>query len=167
MSATATVLTELGIVAAGGGAMWLFTRRSDRAAAAVYRASAPPASALALPVPLTGTRGLAAAELIGWEQLLRAGALAPVAPPVADPGNPGRWLALVEDPTGALGLGAVRVLIAVNGSPEMHDGEHSVVGIPVPAGITSPLDAAAWAHDDPTHPLRTTASVYAALAARS
>lgn len=167
MSPTATALAELGIVAAGGGAMWLVTRARNRADAALYRLTPRPASAAALPVPVTGTRGLEAAELIGWEQLLRAGALAPVAPVITDPGNPGRWLALVEDPTGALGLGGVRVLIAVNGSPEKHDGSHSVVGIPVPAGIGNPLEAAAWAHDDPTHPLRTTATAYAAMAARS
>jgi hypothetical protein len=48
VSVTATVVAELGIVVAGGGAMWLFNRRGARADAAVYWPSAPPPPASAL-----------------------------------------------------------------------------------------------------------------------
>jgi hypothetical protein len=167
VSATATVLVELATFAVIGGGGWLATRtRGGGNETDVDQTPwSPPRSALALPV--ARIRGLEAAEAAGWAELLRAGALQPV-DVITDPGNDGRYLALVEDPTGDLGLGAVRVLVAVNGSPEKHDGTaRSVHGIPVPAGITSALGAAAWAHDDPTHPLRTTPAAYAALAMRS
>jgi hypothetical protein len=105
----------------------------------------------------------ATAEQVGWRQLLLAGQLAPVTPAVADPGNPGHWLVLAADPTGA--LGDVRVLVGIDGSPSS-DGSHTVHARVVPGWLDDPYAAAAWTYDDPTHPLRTTAAVYADLAVR-
>ncbi|HET9657492.1 MAG TPA: hypothetical protein VFP72_19225 [Kineosporiaceae bacterium] len=165
MSAIAAAVTA---AIAGGGGAWLIG-----AARAWGRDSGPDldqaavSRAVSAALTVNPARGFAAAQRIGWAELLRRGALTPVAPVISDPGNPGRWLGLFEDATGALGMGAVRVLIVVNGSPKKRDGSHTVHGIPVPAGITTPLEAAAWAHDDPTHPLRCTVGDYVDLAWRS
>jgi hypothetical protein len=105
----------------------------------------------------------AAAVQVGWQQLLLAGQLQLVCAPVADPGNDGRWLVLAEDPTGA--LGDVRVLVGIDGSPQA-DGTHTVHARVVPGWLADPIAAAAWTYDDPSHPLRTTAAVYAGLAVR-
>jgi hypothetical protein len=105
----------------------------------------------------------AEAERVGWQQLLLAGRLEPVGAPVADPGNSGHWLVLAADPTGS--LGDVRVLIGADGSPEA-DGARTIHGVVVPGYFTDPIAAAAWTYDDPTHPLRTTAAVYADTALR-
>lgn len=98
-----------------------------------------------------------------WQRLLAAGELRQVSRPVPDPGNPGRWLVLAGDPAGR--LGRRQVLVVVNGAAEP-DGSHTVHGLLVPAELRDPIAAAAWTHDDPTHPLRTTPAAYAGLAVR-
>jgi hypothetical protein len=95
--------------------------------------------------------------------LLASGALRQVSAYVPDPGNHGEALVLAEDPTGS--LGAVRVLIAVNGTANS-DGTHNVHAVVVPRHLTDPIAAAAWSYNDPSHPLQTTAADYAAMAAR-
>jgi hypothetical protein len=165
VSATAAAVTAA--IAGGGGAWFVGALWSMRRDNGPDLDPAVTARAVTSALAVNPARGFETAQRIGWAELLRRGVLQPVAPVITDPGNPGRWLGLFEDPTGALGMGAVRVLIGVNGSPEKHDGSHTVHGIPVPAGITTALEAAAWAHDDPTHPLRTTVDDYADLALRS
>lgn len=130
MSATATAAAVTAAIVGGGGAwfvgaLWSMRRDDgpDLDQAAVSRAVS---SALTV----NPARGFETAQRIGWAELLRRGALTPVAPVITDPGSPGRWLGLFEDTTGALGMGAVRVLIGVNGSPDKHDGSHTVHGIP-------------------------------------
>ncbi len=154
---TATAVVELAALAAGGGVTWLSARllaRRDRSTARELAS---------LPSPARVAAARAEAEVTGWQQLLVQGRLQPVTAPVADPGNPGRWLTLAEDPTGA--LGEVRVLVGVDGSPQA-DGQHGVHGVVVPSHLTHPIAAAAWTYDDPTHPLRTTAAAYADMAVR-
>lgn len=171
---TTQALVDLAGIGAFGGMSWLALQVSRRS-----RHGRPVGSGLATVPEFTVAQTLmigppppsqaevavnrAAAERAGWQRLLFEGRLRPVAAPVADPGNPGRWLTLTEDPTGA--LGDVRVLVGVDGSPQP-DGQHDVIGVVVPGHLSDPLAAAAWTYDDPTHPLRTTAAAYADMAAR-
>lgn len=102
----------------------------------------------------------AAIERVGWDVFAAQAGLRVVAE-AADPGNPGQTLTLYDLPDGAqpYPLVPARLLLATNGSPE-RDGTRRRYGLPVPAGITDPVAAAAWTYDlNPT--------VYARLARRT
>jgi hypothetical protein len=172
---TTQALVELAGIGAFGGVSWLAlrvnARRGGRGLAVGAGLATIPEFTLGQalmigpppPSPAQVAVNRAAAERAGWQQLLVEGRLRPVAPSVACPGNPGRWLTLAEDPTGA--LGDVRVLVGVDGSPQP-DGQHAVIGVVVPGHLSDPIAAAAWTYDDPTHPLRTSSAVYADMAVR-
>lgn len=106
----------------------------------------------------------AVVELAGWDLLLAAGRLAVVSGPIPDPGNPAGLLVLVDDRTGR--LGPVRVLLAINATPEP-DGRRRLVALYVPHQIADALAAAAWTYDDDTHPIRVTPALYATTARRT
>ena len=108
-------------------------------------------------------RGRIVSPSADLRHLLASGALRQVSTYVPDPGNPGQVLVLAEDPTGS--LGAVRVLIAVNGTPNPN-GTHNVHALVVPRHFADPVAAAAWSYNDPSHPLPTTAAAYTAMAVR-
>jgi len=83
-----------------------------------------------------------AIEAFGWERFIAAAGLELVGS-APDPGNRGQLLALFEVPERLWGS-PVRVLRCVNGTPE-RDGTRRVYGLTVPARITGPVEAAAWA----------------------
>lgn len=114
--------------------------------------------------PTDPAQARAVAELLGWDYLLTTGRLRVIAGPVADPGNPAGVLILLEDRSHA--FGHVRILLAINATPEP-DGRRRLVGLYVPADMTDPVRAAAWTYDDEDHPIRTTATVYAAINRRT
>lgn len=95
---------------------------------------------------------IAEAILSGW--------LARVSRVVGDPGNPGGVLALFTSRDRGLAL------VGVDGTPGP-DGARRLVCVPVPARFSDPLAAVAWTYDDPSHPVRCTAGVYALLARRT
>ena len=98
----------------------------------------------------------AAIEKAGWDRL--EGQLgAPVAQ-CPDPGNPGRTLALYDVPDGVFEE-PVRVVLMTNGSPD-RSGALRRYGETVPASITDPVSAQAWAWD-------VAPETYAALARRT
>jgi hypothetical protein len=89
-----------------------------------------------------------AMESMGWERFLAEArgasgegeqwhATAP------DPGNPGQQLALYDVPERLWGS-RVRLLLRANGLPE-RDGTHRKHAVAVPAEISDPVEAAAWA----------------------
>jgi hypothetical protein len=101
-----------------------------------------------------------------WEPLIRGGWLHKISTSAPDPGNPGQVIAVFTDPHGLAGQPGGRVLIAADGTPDA-DGHRRLHAVPVPPDIRDPLEAAAWTYDDPTHPVRCTPAVYAALARRT
>jgi hypothetical protein len=84
----------------------------------------------------------AAIERIGWDRFIDDADLAPVGPPVPDPGNKGQLLALYDAPEG-LYRGKTRVLLCTNGSVE-RDGTRRRFGLTVPGSFIDPVGAAAW-----------------------
>jgi hypothetical protein len=87
----------------------------------------------------------AAIEKTGWEHLESQ-----LGVPVAtcpDPGNPGRTLALHEVPDGLYEI-PVRLVLMTNGSPDRSGAERRY-GETVPADITDPVAAQAWAYGIP------------------
>jgi hypothetical protein len=92
-----------------------------------------------------------AIESLGWDRFIHEAQLAPVGIPagsgiggamVADPGNPGQSLILYDVPERLWG-DRIRLLLCTNGSAE-RDGTRRRYGLTVPAGISDPLEAAAW-----------------------
>jgi hypothetical protein len=92
-----------------------------------------------------------AIESLGWDRFVHEAQLAPVGVPpgsgtggamVADPGNPGQSLILYDVPERLWG-DRIRLLLCTNGSAE-RDGTRRRYGLTVPAGISDPLEAAAW-----------------------
>lgn len=101
-----------------------------------------------------------------WGPLIAGGWLHKVSTIAPDPGNPGQVFAVFTDPHGLAGHPGGRVLIAADGTPDT-DGHRRLHAVPVPPDLADPLEAAAWTYDDPTHPVRCTPAVYAALARRT
>jgi hypothetical protein len=97
-----------------------------------------------------------AIEMAGWDRLERE-LPAPVAA-APDPGNPGRTLALYDVPDG-LYEERVRLVLMTNGSPD-RSGADRRYGETVPADISDPLAAQAWAYGVPLE-------TYAALSRRT
>jgi len=95
-------------------------------------------------------------EMTGWDKL-ESDLGEPVAV-AADPGNPGRELALYDVPAG-LYEERVRLVLMTNGSPDRSGAERRY-GETVPATISDPVEAQAWAYGVPR-------SVYAALERRT
>jgi hypothetical protein len=95
-----------------------------------------------------------AIESMGWHRFAAEAGLVPVDPagrstdPAAcrrpDPGNPGQHLVLYDIPEQLWGS-RVRLLVCTNGSPE-RDGTRRHYGLTVPAGISDPVQAAAWTY---------------------
>lgn len=87
-------------------------------------------------------------EMVGWREFARRADLRLVAR-AADPGNPGRELLLYDLPTqpGSAIAGA-RLLVMTNGSPD-RDGHDRIYVERVPAGLTDPVEAAAWQYEVP------------------
>jgi hypothetical protein len=106
----------------------------------------------------------AVADLVGWDYLLTTGRLRIVADPIPDPGNRAGLLALVEDRQRL--LGPVRVLLAINATPEPN-GRHRLVALLVPDWIPDPLTAVAWTYGDDDHPLPLTPAGYTHLTRRT
>lgn len=87
-----------------------------------------------------------AIERIGWDKLLDRLTLVAEAP---DPGNFPHMLRLYEGYLiNDLYDQPARLLVGVNGTPE-RDGSHSTFGMPVPADIDDPVDAAATLYNLP------------------
>jgi hypothetical protein len=105
-----------------------------------------------------------AIEALGWERFIRDAGLTLVGS-CPDPGNPGMELELYDVPERLWGS-QVRVLLAWNGTVEL-DGSRRRFGLTVPAGITSPLAAAAWTYDDPSSAVRMTPELYATITRRT
>ena len=97
-----------------------------------------------------------AVEMTGWDRL-EAQLGTPVAS-CADPGNPGRTLALYDVPDG-LYEAPVRLVLMTNGSLDRSGAERRY-GETVPAEISDPLSAQAWAYGVPR-------ATYAALSRRT
>lgn len=86
-----------------------------------------------------------AVERAGWERLeSQLGAPVATAP---DPGNPGRHLALYDPPAGLYET-PVRLVLMTNGSPDRSGAERRYAET-VPAEISNPLTAQAWAYGVP------------------
>ena len=89
------------------------------------------------------------AERYGWDRLCAE--VGTLVDSCDDPGNPGRRLHLyglpdaLAAPTGDPTDGTVRLLVAVNGSPDRH-GANRIYGLTVPADMPSALAAAAWTY---------------------
>jgi hypothetical protein len=92
-----------------------------------------------------------AIEALGWDRFIAEAGLVPVPAGdskdlafahVPDPGNPGQHLVLYDIPEGLWG-GRIRLLMCTNGTPE-RDGTRRRYGLTVPAGISDPVEAAAW-----------------------
>jgi hypothetical protein len=83
-----------------------------------------------------------AIEKLGWDQFVVDAHLQQVGGSVADPGNPGRTLALYDVPEQMFDE-PVRVLICDNATPE-RDGSRRRFGLTVPAELSDPVSAAAW-----------------------
>lgn len=101
-----------------------------------------------------------------WAPLIAGGWLSKVSASAPDPGNPGQVIAVFHDPHGVAGHPGGRVLICADGTPDA-DGHRRLHAVPVPPDLADPIEAAAWAFDDPSHPVRCSRSVYAALARRT
>ena len=97
-----------------------------------------------------------AIEMTGWDRLERE--LGDPVATAADPGNPGRQLALYDVPDGLYET-PVRLVLMTNGSPDRSGAERRY-GETVPADIDDPLAAQAWAYGVPR-------SAYAALQRRT
>jgi hypothetical protein len=85
-----------------------------------------------------------AIERLGWPEFVTAAGLSQVGDAVPDPGNPGQILTLHDVPQQIYGE-PVRVLLAVNGSPE-RDGTRRQFGLTCPADMPDPIAAAAWTY---------------------
>jgi hypothetical protein len=107
-----------------------------------------------------------AIERLGWDRFIEDAALQQVGVTVPDPGNPGQELSLYDVPEHMYGDARVRVLLCTNGTEE-RDGTRRRFGLTVPAEFAHPIAAAAWAYDDPGHPVRVTPATYTQLARRS
>lgn len=105
-----------------------------------------------------------ALERMGWEWFIREANLAPIGESMPDPGNPGQTITLYQAPEN-LYRTPVRLLVCTNGTVE-RDGTRRTFGLTVPGWILTPLEAAAWIHHDPTHPLAISDEVYATLQRR-
>lgn len=105
-----------------------------------------------------------AIEKMGWDRFIKEAELEQVGEDVPDPGNPGQYLALYDTPD-VLYDEPVRVLLCSNGTLD-RDGTRRRFGITVPVFIETPLEAQAWIHDDPNHPVRMTKDIYASLQRR-
>lgn len=110
--------------------------------------AAPSASAWAPPAfqprtPIEHAREAASRQ--DYDALLRSGALTLIGRPTADPGNPGQALALVRDTFGVVAHRGGTLLLAVNGTANDR-GLRSLHVVPVPDGMTDPIDAAAWTY---------------------
>jgi len=105
-----------------------------------------------------------AIERMGWEWFIREANLAPIGPSMPDPGNPGQVITLYQAPAN-LYRSPVRLLVCTNGTVE-RDGTRRTFGLTVPGWILTPLEAAAWIHHDPTHPLAMNDRIYAKLQRR-
>ena len=97
-----------------------------------------------------------AVEMTGWDRLERQ--LGTPVASCADPGNPGRTLALYDVPDG-LYEAPVRLVLMTNGSLDRSGAERRY-GETVPAEISDPLSAQAWAYGVPR-------ATYAALSRRT
>ena len=93
-----------------------------------------------------------AIESFGWDRFIAEAGLVPVtaghgkdltAARVPDPGNPGQHLVLYDVPERLWGS-RIRLLMCTNGTPE-RDGSRRRYGLTVPAHISDPVEAAAWA----------------------
>lgn len=85
-------------------------------------------------------------ERIGWDKLIGVLDLIGQAP---DPGNGDNLLSLYDGKImRELYDEPARLLIAVNGSPDK-GGHRRVFGLPVPASVSDPLEAAALLYDEP------------------
>ena len=104
-----------------------------------------------------------AIERIGWDRFVADAGLSPV-DSAPDPGNPGQAMTLYDLPRQVFDE-PVRLLLVTNGTVE-RDGTRRRFGLTVPATIATALDAQAWIHDDPDHPVRVTPDLYAQLQRR-
>jgi hypothetical protein len=84
-----------------------------------------------------------AIEALGWDTYVGQARLVLV-DAAPDPGNPGQQIELYQVPESVWGT-PTRVLLATNGSPE-RDGTRRRYGLPVPAGISTAVHAAAWTY---------------------
>jgi hypothetical protein len=84
-----------------------------------------------------------AIERMGWARFVTDAELK-LADESPDPGNPGQMLRLYDVPRKVLDL-PVRVLIAVNGTPE-RDGHRRQFGLTVPTDCRTALSASAWTY---------------------
>jgi hypothetical protein len=83
-----------------------------------------------------------AIESMGWDRFAESAQLQQIRGLVPDPGNRDAELGLYDVP-GELWGSRVRLLLCTNGSRE-RDGTRRRYGLTVPAGISDPVEAAAW-----------------------
>jgi len=93
-----------------------------------------------------------AIEKLGWENLVDAMSLTPVATS-PDPGNPGQLISLYDLPSQVYEE-PVRLIVVANGTVESN-GRRRKFGLTVPASISDPVAAAAWTVDVPVDVYRT------------